>query len=398
MKKLLMILPLTLCAGCFLFFPNPAARLSHLFDGTVEYGELKRHSDALYELEVKKYDYLPMQKALNSLRFVAKWAACSGCRNGNFHGRNFDWLDDDTVEYVLRTPRAYDKDGKLRHATIGIASPIDIGLGIPAKPESPDEWGILPFMTMDGINDAGLVAQINVVPDMDCGISNTDRTRACTHQQEKDAAGKLKTPLSYIITVRTILDYCTTVDEAIELIKGRNMWGLPGLEAHFLVSDAKESVVIEFVDNKTVVLRNQEVMTNFYISEWKRVGQHTPHAFGIERYRYLSEDKDKVDSSEKMLEHMKKAWYGLVYYPGQEKRWASEMNGDFSAEGFGDMTIYSPWEKRQKCFDWYRAQMMRKGPHNAGSWHTIHSSVYDIKNRTLKVCVKENDEPFDFAL
>jgi len=176
------------------------------------------------------------------------------------------------------------------------------------------------------------------------------------------------------------------------------MWGLPGLEAHFLVSDAKESVVIEFVDNKTVVLRNQEVMTNFYISEWKRVGQHTPHAFGIERYRYLSEDKDKVDSSEKMLEHMKKAWYGLVYYPGQEKRWASEMNGDFSAEGFGDMTIYSPWEKRQKCFDWYRAQMMRKGPHNAGSWHTIHSSVYDIKNRTLKVCVKENDEPFDFAL
>jgi len=87
-----------------------------------------------------------------------------------------------------------------------------------------------------------------------------------------------------------------------------------------------------------------------------------------------------------------------VYYPGQEKRWASEMNGDFSSEGFGDMTIFTPWEKRQKCFDWYRDQMKRKGPHNAGSWHTIHTSVYDIANRKLKVCVKENDEPFDFAL
>jgi len=391
-KKFLLGLPLALCAGCFLLFPDPAARLARSFDGVVEYGELKRHSDFLYELEVKKYDYGPVREALSTFKYVSRWAACSGCRNGNFHGRNFDWLDDDTVEYVLRTPRVRDKDGRLRHATIGIASPIDIGLGLSAKPEHPEEWGILPFVTMDGINDAGLVVQVNAVTEKDCGISNADKARACTHQSTG------KEPLSYIVVVRMLLDYCATVDEAIAFLRNHDLWGWPTLECHYLVSDAKESAIIEFVDNQTVVLRNEEVMTNFYVSEWRRVGQHTPHAIGIERYRYLCEGKEAVDSTEKMLEHMKNVWYSQVYLPGQERRWASEMNGDFTMEGFGYMTIYTPWEKRQKCFDWYREQVKRKGPHNSGCWQTCHTAVYDIANRRVRVCVKESDEPFDFAL
>ena len=98
------------------------------------------------------------------------------------------------------------------------------------------------------------------------------------------------------------------------------------------------------------------------------------------------------------MEHMKKAWYSQIYFPGNEARFASEMNGDFSAEGFGDMTIFADPARRQACFDWYRTQMFKKGPFSAGAWQTMHCSVYDLANRTLRICVKENDEPFDFKL
>ena len=395
-RRLLLLSSLSLLSGCLVFSPDPIGDIAARYQGAVEYGAITKHNDYLYELEVKGYDYDRMEKGLKRLKFVAAWA-CAGCRNGNFQGRNFDWLADETVEYVLRTPACVDKDGRRRHATLGVAAPIDVGLGVPAKPDHPEQWGILPFFTMDGVNDAGLVAQVNVVPDMDCGLWD-GKNRRCTVQEETDADGNPKKPLSYIIVVRTILDYCSTVEEAIALIQGRNVWGMPGLECHFLVSDAKGSAVIEFVNNKTVVLRGQEVMTNFYVSEWKRVGQHTPHAFGIERYRYLTEGKEKVDSVEKMMEHMKKAWYSQIYFPGNEARFASEMNGDFSAEGFGDMTIFADPARRQACFDWYRTQMFKKGPFSAGAWQTMHCSVYDLVNRTLRICVKENDEPFDFKL
>lgn len=42
--------------------------------------------------------------------------------------------------------------------------------------------------------------------------------------------------------------------------------------------------------------------------------------------------------------------------------------------------------------------MFKKGPFSAGAWQTMHCSVYDLANRTLRICVKENDEPFDFKL
>ncbi len=48
--------------------------------------------------------------------------------------------------------------------------------------------------------------------------------------------------------------------------------------------------------------------------------------------------------------------------------------------------------------DWYREQMFKRGPFGAGAWQTMHCSVYDLANRTLRICVKENDEPYDFKL
>ena len=342
-------------------------------------------------------------------------ALCTSCRTGNFIGRNFDWAYDDVEECVMRVPAA---DG--RFASIGIASRF-----------FPEPWqsifGVeefLPELTMDGINEKGVAINVNVVPAGDNGA-----TTGTNPGGERLCAG---------FAVRHVLDAATNAAHAVEILESKDIYSIPFLEFHWMVSDSAESYIVECVSNKLVVLRAhaaQPKMANFYVSHSPSLceydvltnsnltaGFHTPHAMGIERYARVSNGLDRVDSVDAMFTNMTNVWYKLKYLPGNEGRYWSDLNGapvPGGAEGqrftaFDD--TYELCVARSNAFKSLQANYVAVTNYEARNHsrtinpeidptltnqvvHTVHTSLYDLEKRTLRVCVQEDcQSQFDYAL
>ena len=110
-----------------------------------------------------------------------------------------------------------------------------------------------PYAPLDGMNEKGLTAGVLLIP--------TDET----HQDNK------KVDLTTTTAIRLILDKAATVEEAIELLSHYDMHSSANSCYHFHIADAKgNSVVIEYVENKMVVIRadkHYQAATNFLLAE-----------------------------------------------------------------------------------------------------------------------------------
>ena len=342
-------------------------------------------------------------------------ALCTSCRTGNFIGRNFDWAYDDVEECVMRVPAA---DG--RFASIGIASRF-----------FPEPWqsifgveDFLPELTMDGINEKGVAINVNVVPAGDNGA-----TTGTNPGGERLCAG---------FAVRHVLDVATNAAHAVEILESKDVYSIPFLEFHWMISDSAESYIVECVSNKLVVLwahDAQPKMSNYYVSHSPSLceydvltnadltaGFHTPHAMGIERYARVSNGLDRVDSVDAMFTNMTNVWYKLKYLPGNERRYWSDMNGAPVPDGYGtakgqrfefgdglDEARSNAFKRAQENYvavTNYEAQNHSRtinpkiDPTLTNEVvHTVHTSLYDLEKRTLRVCVQEDYESqFDYAL
>ena len=340
-------------------------------------------------------------------------ALCTSCRTGNFIGRNFDWAYDDVEECVMRVPAA---EG--RFASIGIASRF-----------FPEPWqtifgveDFLPELTMDGINEKGVAINVNVVPAGDNGA-----TTGTNPGGERLCAG---------FAVRHVLDVATNAMHAVEILESKDVYSIPFLEFHWMISDSAESYIVECVSNKLVVLKAKDArpkMANFYVSHSPSLCEydiltnadlttsvHTPHAMGIERYARVSNGLDRVDSVDAMFTNMTNVWYKLKYLPGNEERYWSDLNGapvPGGAEGqrftaFDD--TYELCVARSNAFKSLQANYVAVTNYEAQYGdrvilyddsltnqvvHTVHTSLYDLEKRTLRVCVQEDcDHAFDIWL
>ena len=366
------------------------------------------------------YDIFNWYGDLGALDELAKWAErlpalCTSCRTGNFVGRNFDWAYDDVEECVMRVPAA---EGRL--ASIGVASrffpkALQDVLGV-------EEF--LPELTMDGINEKGVAINVNVVPAGD----NGETTGTNEASDERLCAG---------FAVRTVLDNATSAAHAVEILQSKDIYSIKGLEFHWMISDSEESYIVECVDNELVVLRANDAqpkMSNFYVShspfldEYEVVSdneeltedEHTLHAMGIERYENVKAGLANVGSAEAMFANMTNVWYKPKYLPGNERRYWSDMNGApvpggtkgqrFTAFDSGleiDTARSNAFKAAQANYvavTNYEATTGKRTiedgyPLTNGVVHTVHTSIYDLANRTLKVCVQEvGTNVFDFAL
>ena len=336
-------------------------------------------------------------------------ALCTSCRNGNFVGRNFDWGYDDVDECVMHIPAA---EGRL--ASVGVASWF-----FPQwMQDAFDVDSFLPELTMDGVNEKGVAINVNVVPSGDNGWTTNTNPKATKR-------------LNAGFAVRTVLDNATNAAHAVEILESRNIYSLKPLEFHWMISDATESYVVECVSNALVVLKAHDArpkMSNYYVSHSPSVGEydvltnaaltagvHTPHALGIERYANVSNGLEFVDSVEAMYTQMTNVWYKLKFLPGNEKKYWSDMNGA-PVPGkpglrfeFGDEGIEGRYQDREKAFELaqqnyvdvtnYEAQtgsrtIDRTDPKwnwlTNGVVHTVHTSIYDIEKRMLRVVVQED--------
>ncbi len=117
-----------------------------------------------------KEDYNLVKEMPTSKSLVARCCAivpmgsCSSVRKGNFHGRNFDFTFDTSKTYVVHS-----KANGGRHAFVGMAKATSIDGNQPICN--------MPNLMKDGINDCGVVININVVAKKDiddAGLGNTE--------------------------------------------------------------------------------------------------------------------------------------------------------------------------------------------------------------------------------
>ncbi|MFQ6739118.1 MAG: carcinine hydrolase/isopenicillin-N N-acyltransferase family protein, partial [Alphaproteobacteria bacterium] len=255
--------------------------------------KLSKVTDYFYEVYYDDYEY-EFAEVYNRKTNNPNLGACSSVRNGNFHGRNYDWYYDENVEFIVHTSA---KDG--RHASVGLATMVpgtsaefvDSGLYTGG-------YQILPFRVVDGINDAGVAININVVP-------FGDMTPTTGTNPDGDN-------MYFVTAIRYVLDYADSVDSAIELLKSKNLYAMNNgekhEEGHFMISDKDKTVVVEFVNNEIIVVENANIMTNFYLSVDK-----TPHSAGLERFDILRDNYGMASTRDGMMSLLKKVWYSLAY-------------------------------------------------------------------------------------
>ena len=170
-------------------------------------------------------------------------------------GRNFDYEETDVLIFYTEPKDGYASYGvtDLTFFDIGTKNGLD-GNSLPAKAL----MLAAPYVTMDGINEAGLGT----------GILQLDIDEL--HQDNG------KSDLLIFAAIRGILDNCATVDEAIAFLESYDIHSFLDCSYHLFITDKTgKSVIIEWTDTETFVVEDtactNDVMSSneFYDPEWQ---------------------------------------------------------------------------------------------------------------------------------
>lgn len=326
----------------------------------------KRLGEYLYETTFHEYDYAKGYKFMQTN--YAPAGACSSVRNGNFFGRNYDGQYDFVREVVVHTEA---KEG--RHASVGVAASINVVPDNPIVIPVNGYFKYLPFCTLDGINDAGLVCSLNLV---EADYGHTTGTNPG------------KENLNVYMAIRYLLDYTASVDEAIRVLGEKNLYCSKNFELHFMLADANKTAIVEFINNKMVVKENATIMTNFFNTQ----EGYSAHAKGVERYDLLKENYASANTKAGMLALMDKVRYSNLYNRSNAKPWYSEFNS--IAKG---VTMSTPVADKAALLETH-TKIYETRKRTDDCWTTKHMSVYDIANKTLTVISQEDGKQFDFGI
>lgn len=169
-------------------------------------------------------------------------------------GRNFDYPETDTLVFYTNPKDGYASYGvtDLRFFDIGTEYGFE-GNSIPAKAF----MLAAPYVTMDGINEAGVgvgILQLNIDE---------------LHQDNG------KPDLLIFAAIRGILDNCATVDEALDFLSNYDIHSFLSNSYHLFITDRTgKSVIVEWTDEETFIVQDNactnDVMSNnkFYDPEW----------------------------------------------------------------------------------------------------------------------------------
>ena len=286
--------------------------------------------------------------------------------------RNYDWYKTNSATIVVHTAP---KDG---YKSVSVSDPAFYGLTRGAELTDEIKEGFLytPFCALEGVNEKGLAAGLMML--------NINPVKQDTGKQL----------ISSSLMIRVILDKAANVQEAIDLFKQYDVISgtyEAGINYHWLVADAQGNrVVLEYVNNELVVNeyplevefdettgvstvkypkadRGYILSTNFYVTE----GAQDPSILGDNGYwRYQTlEAKLRNNPNPSLKEAME--YLDAIHYGMQDKDTALEI----SLEG------YDPSDER--LWDWI----------------SIDSSVYDLVDKTLDICVQQDfSKSYSFTL
>ncbi|MBQ3449265.1 MAG: linear amide C-N hydrolase [Synergistaceae bacterium] len=357
----------------------------------------KKLADYLYYMEYTDYNV-----DLTTGEKVKTGFACSAVRNGNFYGRNLDLDYCDVPEFVIKVAA---KESEGRYASIGMAAILTLKSGQVDK-VSEAELLAMPNLTFDGINENGVAMNCNVAPAVDLDFATPLSTNF----------GKPR--IHAVSVVRYVLDHAKSAAHGVELLKNMDIYGGYGTWGlHWMLSDEKETYIIECIDGELVVRNDTDnIMTNFYVNygSYSKYSKYTaqkgqkvagkvyedfpiltPHACGVERYAILKEHyAEGAESAEGMAHLMERVKYTQAYEADTNPFWYTEYTE-------GNLTIANnPMDFKammQFGFDTYKQHDRNVNPNNF--WQTWHTSVYDLANRTLRLNIQEDySTHYDFKL
>lgn len=343
------------------------------------YSEPKKVAPYLYEITYKDYREDTERETLsNSQAF-----GCSSVRNGNFYGRNFDFVFNDVPEFVIKV-----EANSNRHASLGIATHLGLREANLENGEYDKQLELIPNFTLDGINDAGVIISDNVVSQYD-----TAELTGTNPGAERLHIG---------LVPRYILDNANSADNAVELLKNRDLYGdaAGGMYLHFMIADKDKTYVAEIIDNKLVVEEktgDKQIMTNFYVNR-KELNEH---ASGVERYAILQENYDQGKTFDGMRALMKRVRYSNAYRYSNNPVWYSEVFAQKALKDQNSDAFKATVEDLKYVLaDYWNAILGDKRDlENPMFWHTTHNSIYDMSKKMLRVTVQEDyAHYFDYYL
>jgi len=379
---------------------------------------LKKIGEYLYEVSyTEDFDW---SKAISPdlSQFV-----CSGIQNGQYRGRNYDWVYSDVGICVVHASA----NDTRPHASVGVA---DLSY-IPEIFETKD-YSCVPFYVVDGINDAGVCIQANVVPGEDSNLIVHTATDA--------------DDLQTIGVVRYVLDYAGSVKEAIELLEKKDIYPEIAEEEnlHWMISGPTsdtdqtfKTVIIEVHCDGLRVVENfiddKPIITNFDVSNFDGSLESIGFGSGYERWKILDEYYDQANSVMGTFDLMEKVYYSKLYDLYLDDFWYSEYNwsdlsimyeedelkallgeekfnyymnnygGVYYDSGLydGEKALYGDTEKSgiiKPAVEYYDECYKTQNKEEGILWITIHTSVYDLVNKTLDIQVHESQEVLHFTI
>lgn len=266
---------------------------------------------------------------------------CSARRVGNRVERNYDWHFDSAATFVLKV-----SGSEGRFASVGVANVgTNLTDGLVRSGAHSRYYKCLAGHTTDGVNENGVCVEVNVTS------GTWPRTSGTVHGLE---------------AVRWVLDHGTNAQQAAEYIAA-NVY-LPqgfGENFHWMVADRDSTYIVEN-GAAHAVTNTPVVMTNFNLD--RQGGE------GYERYASLTNGQT-----------IQSQWWTKAYDPATRPVRTSDLGGEAQQ-------IWAAWNDG-------RTKEQHRGESFGGRfwWQTVHCSIYDLQNLTLRIAVQEIEDWYMFA-
>lgn len=349
------------------------------------------------------YDELDYDYANNFYKknqYPISLGACSSMCSTNFLARNYDWTLGENVTFIVHTEA---KAG--RYKTIGVANTNGLTKDVVESGKYSLRYKLLPFSTLDGINEHGLCASTNVVP------IGPDEHGYNTVVNENNPV-----EVNTMMLVRYVLDNCKDIDEVKyavnELLKIYTVKGLleMGYTQHYIFKDAhNNSTILEFIEGTPSWIDNAKYMTNFHITgvtfnsdgtvDTPAVNTGategiTPRASGLERYNIIVSDLFDDISLDDMKSLLNKLNYTNAYknIGTEEPVWYTEFTGLRNLKATDTEQTYIDSGILEAAKSAYDNRSRKLG----NIWQSTHSSIYDLNDKKLYIRVEEGEFVNDY--
>lgn len=337
----------------------------------------------LATLSLRSADLPSAKRWLDSRDWAPSGApACSvHVRSASSVRRWFDWRRDLASEFAVHVSGKYDSVHPF--AVAGMSS---MGMLCPAGSNPPPELvPFVPHMMVDGVNEAGVFAEVNVVPlkpDGSTGWSGTACPSAAAVYECLARFGSAAEAAAWIAASVYVPPKFAAATE---------------YSVHFMLADASGAVwAVEDGAAREVSGSGDDApcMSNFrlYGADGSRsagtaaaVAPYDPLGSGVERYALLKSGSYSVQDL---------FFTGAYASPSPRP---SEFAGLARADGT-PVTLANLSE--QATLDAIASALAGYDPSDASGkwWHTAHFAEYDLGSRTFSVRVREGSQSWSFGL